>query len=534
MNGNVNMKQMTDILKKNGKELNIIHELIIPRYDEDIMVKVYQEQSNHKDDSLTNENQFWILHNDDLIPFKSMEHLIIISQHKEIPISAILEIAQTCNLSVNYLHQHSYYKLQYNLYNELNRIDSEKLKEIVIKLLFENNDVIRTDTDAMLFLDSITSSPHFNYEHVNLLLELCQTEIKKRKNSISNDEDTLLYDICASIIQSKLMNPENVSDSKEAQRYFDKIFEDCFRTIKKIDLEHIGFVCTLLQSPLLTEHHYEKIIFKIKRMDVPIDCVLLEKVLSNSYVSKQILFWMIKEPTICYTDILFNVSNLNDNQLAGVYQKHLWQNKVSNLNGNQLTRLSKHVFQTVENNEKVEDNKYEEFEARYHTLHSKHINDEYIHHQNPNIREFAALSKSLTEEQIDSLIMDNDRNVLVKLFISNVLSEDQLDKLIEHSKQVLDEETIEDISYHIAQSPLISEQQLWNMVTSTSERIQISAAASNSLNKEQLDTLLKSPFENVRQEAKSSLIYALHYHTLDDLKSNKKYNKINGFYYSHN
>ena len=220
MNGNVNMKQMTDILKKNGKELNIIHELIIPRYDEDIMVKVYQEQSNHKDDSLTNENQFWILHNDDLIPFKSMEHLIIISQHKEIPISAILEIAQTCNLSVNYLHQHSYYKLQYNLYNELNRIDSEKLKEIVIKLLFENNDVIRTDTDAMLFLDSITSSPHFNYEHVNLLLELCQTEIKNRKKSIFDDEDTLLYEICSSIIQSKLMNPENVSASNYIMRPF--------------------------------------------------------------------------------------------------------------------------------------------------------------------------------------------------------------------------------------------------------------------------------------------------------------------------
>ena len=104
MNGNVNMKQMTDILKKNGKELNIIHELIIPRYDENIIVKVYQEQSNHKDDSLTNENQFWIACNDDLIQFESVENLIIISQHKELPISAILSIAQICNLSVDCLH----------------------------------------------------------------------------------------------------------------------------------------------------------------------------------------------------------------------------------------------------------------------------------------------------------------------------------------------------------------------------------------------------------------------------------------------
>ena len=128
MNGNVNMKQITDILKKNGKELTIIHELIITRYDENIIVKVYQEQSNHKDDSLTNENQFWIAYNDDLIQFESVENLIIISQHKKIPISAILEIAKVCNLSVDYLHQHSYYKLQYNLYNELNRIDSGKTK----------------------------------------------------------------------------------------------------------------------------------------------------------------------------------------------------------------------------------------------------------------------------------------------------------------------------------------------------------------------------------------------------------------------
>ena len=38
MNGNINMKQMTDILKKNGKDLTIIHELIVPKYDEDIIV----------------------------------------------------------------------------------------------------------------------------------------------------------------------------------------------------------------------------------------------------------------------------------------------------------------------------------------------------------------------------------------------------------------------------------------------------------------------------------------------------------------
>ena len=512
MNGNINMKQMTDILKKNGKELKIIHELIVPKYDENIIVKVYQEQSNddnHKDNSETNENQLWIACNNDLIPFESVEHLIIIAQHKEIPISAIFKIAQVCNLSVDCLHQHSYYKLQYHLYNELNRIDSEKLKEVVIKLLFENNDVIRTDTDAMLFLDSITSSPHFNYEHVNLLIELCQTEIKKRKNSISDDEDTLLYEICSSIIQSKLMNPENVSALKEAQRYFNKIFDTFFYyPIRKIDLQHIGFVCTLLQSPLLIEYYYEKIIFQIKRMDTPIDFVLLEKVLKHSYVSKEIVDWMIDEQKIHYTDILFNVSNLDENQLERLYEKYLRQDKTKK-------------------------NTKEEFLIRYHILHSKQINDDYVYHSNPNIRAFAALSNYLTEKQIDSLIMDNDRNVLVHLVMSNVLSEEQLDKLIEHShEQVLDEEAIEDISYHIAQQPLISERELWNMVTSKSEKIQRSAAASNSLNKEQLDTLLKSKFDDVRKRATSSLIYALNYHTLDDLKANKTYNKMNGLLFT--
>ena len=508
MNGNVNMKQITDILKKNGKELKIIHELIIPRYDEDIIVKVYQEKFNNDNHSTTNKNQFWIACNNDLIPFESVEHLIIMSQHKEIPISAILSIAQVCNLSVDCLHQHSYYKLQYHLYNELNRIDSEKLKEIVIKLLFENNDVIRTDTDAMLFLGSITSSPHFNYEHVNLLLELCQEERQKKKNSI-DDEDTLLYEICSSIIQSKLMNPENVSASKEAQRYFNKIFDTFFYySIRKIDLQHIGFVCTLLQSPLLIEYYYEKIIFQIKRMEAPIDFVLLEKALMHSYVSKEIVDWMIYESKIHYTDVLFNVSNLDEDQLAQLYEKYLRQDK-------------------------TERNTKEEFVIRYHTLHSEPINDNYINHQNPTIRKFVALSKSLTEEQIDSLIMDNDRDVLVYLVMSHVLSEEQLDKLIEHShEQVLDEEAIEDISYHIAQQPLISERQLWNMVTSESEKIQRSAAASNSLNKEQLDTLLKSKFDDVRKRATSSLIYALNYHTLDDLKANKTYNKMNGLLFT--
>ena len=266
-----------------------------------------------------------------------------------------------------------------------------------------------------------------------------------------------------------------------------------------------------MKSSLLTKEQYEKIVDKVKTMNDPIDFVLLEKVLINSYVSKEIVDWMIYESKIHYTDVLFNVSTLDEDQLARLYEKYLRQDK-------------------------TERNTKEEFLIRYHTLHSKQINDDYVHHQNPTIRKFVALSKSLTEEQIDSLIMDNDRDVLVYLVMSNVLSEEQMDKLIErscsHNRQVLNEETIEDISYHIAQQPLISDQQLWNMVTSESEKIQRSAASSNSLNKEQLDTLLKSKFDDVRKRAKSSLIYALNYHTLDDLKANKTYNKMNGLLFT--
>ena len=74
---------------------------------------------------------------------------------------------------------------------------------------------------------------------------------------------------------------------------------------------------------------------------------------------------------------------------------------------------------------KLKKNTKEEFLVRYNALHSKQINDEcnYIHHLNPTIREFVALSKSLTKEQIDYLIMDNDRNVLFYLAMSHVLSE---------------------------------------------------------------------------------------------------------------
>lgn len=492
---------MTDILKKNGKDLTIIHELIVPKYDEDIIVKIYQEKSNHKDDSATNENQFWMLCNDDLIPFKSMNHLIIISKHKEIPISVILEIARICGLSLDGLHKISYYKLQYHLYNELNKIAPEKLKEVVIELLFKQNDVIHTNTDAMLFLDSITSSPHFNYEHVNLLLELCQTE--KKRIPISNSYHTFQYEVCSSIIQSKLMNQENLFNSKEAKSYFDQIFEEYLLTIKKVDLQHIGFICTLLKSSLLTKEQYEQIIDKVKTMDEPVDCVLLEKALRHSYVSKEIVDWVIDESKIHYTDVLFNVSNLNENQLAWLYKKYLLQDK-------------------------TEKNTKEEFLVRYHTLHSKHINDEYIHHQNPNIREFATLSKYLTKEQFDLLIMDNDTDVLIQLVNLHILSEEQLDKLIEHINQVLDEEAIEDIYYYITDAAFLSEYQLWKMVTSESEEIQLGSTFSNNLNKEQLDVLLRSNFECVRNTVKVSLIYALHYHTLDDLKANTKYNKMNG------
>lgn len=501
-NGNINMKQMTDILKKNGKDLNIIHELIVRRYDEDIIVKIYQEQSNHKNDSIINENQFWMLCKDDLIPFKSIEHLIIISQHKEIPISSILEIARVCNISLDGLYKISYYKLQYHLYNELNKIDSEKLKAVVIELLFKQNDVIRTNTDAMLFLDSITSSLHFNYEHVNLLIELCQTEIKKRKNSISNDEDTLLYEICASIIQSKLMNPENISDLKEGRLYFNKLFEDYFLTIKKIDLKHIGFICTLLKSSLLTKEQYKQIIDKVKTMDEPVDFVLLEKTLIHPYMSKEIVDWMIGDPRICYIDILFNISDLTENQLMKLYEKKLTQDKISSPDK-------------------------DEFLARYYGLHVKHISDDHIHHPNPTIRKFVSLSKYLTEGQIDSLLIDNDVEVLSCLAASHILSEEQLDKLIKHSYQVFNEKEIEHVSYHIANAPFLSDEQLWKMVLSKSYIIQVQATFSNNLNKEQLDILLKSKFEYVRQRAKSSLIYALHYHTLDDLVANTKYNKMN-------
>lgn len=157
---------------------------------------------------------------------------------------------------------------------------------------------------------------------------------------------------------------------------------------------------------------------------------------------------MIDESKIHYTDVLFNVSNLNENQLAWLYKKYLLQDK-------------------------TEKNTKEDFLVRYHTLHSKHINDEYIHHQNPNIREFATLSKYLTKEQIDLLIMDNDTDVLIQLVNLHILSEEQLDKLIEHINQVLDEEAIEDIYYYITDAAFLSEYQLWKMVTSESEEIQL-------------------------------------------------------------
>ena len=76
-----------------------------------------------------------------------------------------------------------------------------------------------------------------------------------------------------------------------------------------------------MKSSLLTKEQYEQIIDKVKTMDEPVDCVLLEKALRHSYVSKEIVDWVIDESKIHYTDVLFNVSNLNENQLAWLYKK---------------------------------------------------------------------------------------------------------------------------------------------------------------------------------------------------------------------
>lgn len=66
------------------------------------------------------------------------------------------------------------------------------------------------------------------------------------------------------------------------------------------------------------------------------------------------------------------------------------------------------------------------------------------------------------------------------------------------------------------------------MILSKSYWVQLKATLSNNLNKEQLDVLLRSDFEVIRQMARKSLIYALNYQTLDSLMTSKKYNKING------
>jgi len=53
-----------------------------------------------------------------------------------------------------------------------------------------------------------------------------------------------------------------------------------------------------LKSSLLTKEQYEQIIDKVKTMDEPVDCVLLEKALRHSYVSKEIVDWVIDESKI--------------------------------------------------------------------------------------------------------------------------------------------------------------------------------------------------------------------------------------------
>ena len=82
-----------------------------------------------------------------------------------------------------------------------------------------------------------------------------------------------------------------------------------------------------MKSSLLTKEQYEKIVDKVKTMNDPIDFVLLEKVLINSYVSKEIVDWMIYESKIHYTDVLFNVSTLDEDQLARLYEKYLLEGK---------------------------------------------------------------------------------------------------------------------------------------------------------------------------------------------------------------
>ena len=405
--------------------------------DPDFSFTVYSDKNN----------RFFFEYREDIFP---IDKLLLVGAKNYIPISHILEADEFCSINKNIIENNAHYSLEYLLFSRLNQFSAFQIKQFFHEILSLQTNIL--ESELYCFLEAVTKSPHFNFEYRNILLELADT-------TKSNYEYKIYRAIIDAIVNSPLTSKND----------FDLMFEKYFKTIQKIDLKHSNFIASLLKSPFLSKQQFDMIFDKLPFIN---DFMVIDLVLSHPYLSTEQIDELIENDNFFTYHLSLYCPFLTDNQLVKVYER------------------SKETIYSIKNQE--------EFLIWYHCLNRKEIPDEYVEHENPTIRFYAACSSHLNPKQIEKLLLDDNVAVLNTLLRSSFLSEEQLDKLINRVETTFSPEDKKHLYYRLAKSPFLLEEQLWKFVLMDYPEANMGAAQSSKINARQLDVLLHSKNKNIQ------------------------------------
>lgn len=411
--------------------------------DPDLSFTIYSDKNN----------QFFFEYREDIFP---IDKLLLVGAKNYIPIPHILEAAKLCSINEDTIEHNTHYHLEYLLFSRLNQFSALQIKQFFHEILSLQTNIL--ESELYCFLEAVTKSPFFNFEYRNILLELADT-------TKSNYEYKIYRAIVDTIVNSPLTSKSD----------FAWMFEKYFKTIQQIDLKHSSFIASLLKSPFLSKQQFDMIFDKLPFID---DFMVIYLVLSHHHLSTEQIDKLIENDNFFSYHLALYCPFLTDNQLVKVYKR------------------SKETIYSIKNQE--------EFLIWYNCMNKKEIPDEYVEHENPTIRFYASCSSHLNPKQIEKLLLD-DVAVLNNLLRLLLLSEKQLDALINHVETTFSNENKKRLYYRLAKSPFLSEEQLWKFVLMDYPEANMGAAQSSKINAQQLDVLVRSKNTNVRVCAARSM-----------------------------
>ena len=411
--------------------------------DPDLSFTIYSDKNN----------QFFFEYREDIFP---IDKLLLVGAKNYIPIPHILEAAKLCSINEDTIEHNTHYHLEYLLFSRLNQFSALQIKQFFHEILSLQTNIL--ESELYCFLEAVTKSPFFNFEYRNILLELADT-------TKSNYEYKIYRAIVDTIVNSPLTSKSD----------FAWMFEKYFKTIQQIDLKHSSFIASLLKSPFLSKQQFDMIFDKLPFID---DFMVIYLVLSHHHLSTEQIDKLIENDNFFSYHLALYCPFLTDNQLVKVYKR------------------SKETIYSIKNQE--------EFLIWYNCMNKKEIPDEYVEHENPTIRFYASCSSHLNPKQIEKLLLD-DVAVLNNLLRLLLLSEKQLDALINHVETTFSNENKKRLYYRLAKSPFLSEEQLWKFVLMDYPEANMGAAQSSKINAQQLDVLVRSKNTNVRVCAAKSM-----------------------------